>query len=81
MIAHRTRITAGAAIAALLLPLAVPTAVRSQPAPRFTQPDVPSLAATTVPLSSRTSRDWRSPAVEREHLRAQRVISRVCSGC
>ncbi|CAM3014677.1 hypothetical protein JHFBIEKO_0459 [Methylobacterium mesophilicum] len=81
MNSHRTRITAGAAIGVILLPLAVPTAARSHPAPRFTQPDVPSLAAINHPLASRTSRDVRSPAVEREHLRAQRVISRVCSGC
>jgi hypothetical protein len=81
MISHWTKSTAGAAIGTLLLALAVPTAARSQPVPRFAQPDVPSPAATIHPRPSGTSRDARSPVVEREHLKAQRIINRVCSAC
>jgi hypothetical protein len=76
-----TRTLAGAAAGALLLSLAVPTAARSQPVPRFAQPDVPSPTAGSRPLPYWTSRDVRSPTVEREHRRAQRIIDRICSGC
>ncbi|MCJ2065496.1 hypothetical protein MKK63_22690 [Methylobacterium sp. J-088] len=61
--------------------LAVPNAVRSQPVPRFAQPDVPNPTARSLPPPYRTIRDLRSPTVEREHLRAQRIINRICSGC
>lgn len=81
MVLKRTRRPAGAAAGAVLLFLAVPTVVRSQSAPRFTQPDVPSPAARMRPLPVWTSRDVRSPTVEREHRRAQRIINRICSGC
>lgn len=81
MIHCRTRSTAGAALAALVLSLAVPTAARSQPVPRFAQPDVPSPAAMAHPVPSWRSPDARAPDVAREHLRAQRIINRVCSGC
>jgi hypothetical protein len=81
MIHHRTRSTAATEIVKHVLSLAVPTTARSQPVPRFAQPDVPSPAATAHPLPSWWSRDSRSPAAEREHLKAQRIINRVCSGC
>jgi hypothetical protein len=81
MIHQRTRFTAGAAVATLILALAAPNAARSQPMPRFAQPDVPSPAASAHTLPSWRSRDFRSPDVEREHLKAQRIISRVCSRC
>jgi hypothetical protein len=78
---YRTRSTAGAATAAFVLALAAPNAAWSQPIPRFAQPDVPSLAAVAHPLPALRGQDSRSPAVEREHLKAQRIINRVCSGC
>jgi hypothetical protein len=81
MIIRRTRTFAGATAGALLLTFTVPTAVQSQPIPRFAQPDVPSLTARSLPPPNRTIRDLRSPTVEREHLRAQRIINRICSGC
>ena len=80
MISGPTRTLAGAA-GAFLLTLAVPTAVRSQPVPRFAQSDVPSPTARSLPPPYRTIQDLRSPTVEREHLRAQRIINRICSGC
>ena len=79
MVFSRTKPLAGAA-GALLMTLTIPTAVRSQPVPRFAQPDVPSLAAGSRPLPYRTIRDVRSRTVEREHGRAQRIINRICSG-
>ena len=81
MISERTKPFARAAAGALLLTLTAPTAVRSQPIPRFAQPDVPSPTARSLPPPYRTIRDLRSPTVEREHLRAQRIINRICSGC
>ncbi|SDM77839.1 hypothetical protein SAMN05216360_103349 [Methylobacterium phyllostachyos] len=81
MIYKRTKPLAGAAAVALLMTLTGTTVVRSQPVPRFAQPDVPSLAGGSRQLPYRTFRDVRSPTVEREHLRAQRIIGRVCSGC
>ncbi|TXN44662.1 hypothetical protein FV233_14055 [Methylobacterium sp. WL7] len=81
MILGQTKPLAGAAAGALLLALTAPTAVRAQPVPRFAQPDVPSPTARPLPPPYRTIRDLRSPTVEREHLRAQRIINRICSGC
>jgi hypothetical protein len=81
MIHYRTRFTAGAAIAAFVLALAAPNAAWSQPIPRFAQPDVPSPVATAHPLPALRGQDSRSPAVEREHLKARRIINRVCLGC
>ncbi|MBP1180653.1 hypothetical protein JOE48_002617 [Methylobacterium sp. PvR107] len=81
MINPRKRSTAGAAVATLLLSLAAPNAALSQPMPRFAQPDVPSPAATAHTLPSWRSQASRSPDVEREHLKAQRIMNRVCSGC
>ncbi|TXN72353.1 hypothetical protein FV230_05300 [Methylobacterium sp. WL6] len=81
MILRRTKTLARAAAGALLLTLMVPTAVRSQPVPRFAQPDVPSPTGRPLAPPYRTIRDLRSPTVEREHLRAQRIINRICSGC
>ncbi|MCJ2086211.1 hypothetical protein MKK88_09415 [Methylobacterium sp. E-005] len=81
MVLKRAQTLAGAAAGALLLTLAAPTAVRSQPVPRFAQPDVPSPVARSRALPSWTRQDVRSLTVEREHLRAQRIIARICSGC
>ncbi|GJD40795.1 hypothetical protein OICFNHDK_3270 [Methylobacterium bullatum] len=81
MVFKRTRTIASTAARALLLSLAVPTAALSQTVPRFVQLDVPRLASPSRPLLSSTSREVRSPTLEREHLRAQRIINRVCSGC
>lgn len=78
---RQPRLRRGAATGALLLILTVPTAARSQPIPRSAQPDVPSPIARSLPSPYRTIRDFRSPTVEREHLRAQRIINRICSGC
>ncbi|KQQ24932.1 hypothetical protein ASF58_15940 [Methylobacterium sp. Leaf125] len=81
MVLMRTRPIAGTAARALLLFLALPSAALSQPAPRFAQVDLPSPAARLRPLLHATSREVRSPTLEREHLRAQRIINRICSGC
>ncbi|QRE76746.1 hypothetical protein F1D61_27200 [Methylobacterium aquaticum] len=77
MIASRTRRAAVAATGALLLCLAVPTTARSQPDPRVAQPG----GAIPPALPSPAGRESRPPAVEREHVRAQRIIARVCTGC
>ncbi|WCS27381.1 hypothetical protein LOK46_11345 [Methylobacterium sp. NMS14P] len=81
MISHRTRAAAAPAIGTLLMVLAAPTEARAQPVPRFAQADVPSLAAIIHARPFRTDLDLRSPTVEREHARAQRIIGRVCTGC
>ena len=81
MVLKQTRTLAGAAAGVLLLSLAVPTAALSQAVPRFAQPDVPSPAAGVRPLPYWMSRDVRSPTAEREHIRAQRIINHICSGC
>ncbi|KMO36348.1 hypothetical protein ACQVP2_24550 [Methylobacterium aquaticum] len=81
MIPARTRIAAVAATGTLLLSLAVSTAARSQPDPRVVQPGGPSRAAILIALPSSAVRDARSAAIEREHVRAQRIIARVCTGC
>ncbi|MCJ2050699.1 hypothetical protein [Methylobacterium sp. J-070] len=81
MIFKRKKSLPGAAAGALLLSLAVPAAALSQTVPRFAQPDVPSPTARSRPLLHGTSRDVRSPTIEREHIRAQRIINRICSGC
>lgn len=81
MISHRTRAAAATALGTLLTVLAAPTAAPAQPVPRFAQPDVPSVAAIARARPFRTDLDLRSPAVEREHSRAQRIIARVCSRC
>ncbi|KAA0122328.1 hypothetical protein CIW48_18865 [Methylobacterium sp. P1-11] len=81
MIDDWMKAAAGAAIGASLAALTTPTAAEAQPVPRFAQPDVPSPSAISRPLPFWTHRDLRSPAVEREHIRAQRVINRICTGC
>lgn len=81
MIPSWTRSTAGAARVTLVLSLAVPTAARSQPVPRFAHPGVPSPAAMARPIPFAMGPDLRSATVEREHMRAQRIINRICSGC
>ncbi|WP_331300771.1 hypothetical protein [Methylobacterium oryzae] len=78
MFSHRTR---AAATGTLLMVLTSPNAAGAQPVPRFAQPDVPGLAAITRARPFRTDQDARSPIVEREHVRAQRIINRVCTGC
>ena len=81
MKSHRTRSAAAPAIGTLLMVLAAPTEARAQPDPRFAQPDVQRLAAIIHARPFRTDLDLRSPAVAREHARAQRIIGRVCTGC
>lgn len=81
MVLKRTRTITGAAARALLLSLAVPAAALSQTIPRFAQFDVPTSTARSRPLLHATSPEVRLPTLEREHLRAQRIINRVCSGC
>lgn len=81
MIPSRIRAAAIAATGALFLSLVAPTAARSQPVLRVAQSGGPDRATVSLPLPPWTGRDIRSPTVEREHVRAQRIIARVCTGC
>ncbi|GJD64668.1 hypothetical protein MPEAHAMD_4853 [Methylobacterium frigidaeris] len=81
MISSRMKTAAIAATGALLLSPAAPFTAQSQPLPRVAQPGIPNRAGIVLPLTSWTDRDARSPTVEREHVRAQRIIARVCTGC
>jgi hypothetical protein len=81
MTIHWTKIAADAASCILLLSLFAPDAARAQPLPRFAQPGIPGPAAIARPPLLGTRRDARSPDVEREHLKAQRIIDRVCGRC
>lgn len=81
MIVNRTAASAGALGGTLLLVLTVTSAARAEPVPRFTQSDVPNLASIIRPVPSWTNRESRPAVVEYEHVRAQRIINRVCAGC
>ena len=81
MILNRAAASAGAFGGALLLFLTVAPAARAEPVPRFTQPDVPTLDPVIRPAPSWANRESRPATVEDEHVRAQRIINRVCVGC
>ncbi len=81
MIPSRTRTAAVAATGALLLTQAAPTTARSQPALGVAQPGAPDRVAIPPSPLARIGREARPAAVEREHVRAQRVIARICTGC
>ncbi|GJD66449.1 hypothetical protein [Methylobacterium frigidaeris] len=69
-----------AAIALFILPASGTRTARSETAVQVAQRVVPAFVHAPV-RASPTEPRGRPVAIEREHLRAQRIIDRVCVGC
>ncbi|MFE1599730.1 hypothetical protein [Methylobacterium sp. ID0610] len=80
---RKTAVTAGARamLGTLLLTMSGTGAARAEPVQRLAHRDVATVGSLARSIPSPDERDPRPANVVREHLKAQRIIDRVCTGC